>query len=286
MNDGTLEQNQVDGVLLGWLLVWSLVLSLTVCSFGLAGDDANLSGDGQFLLASSLGGLAATWTVIATWLSLIHVPARAHSRRHVRRFQFGMTCFLLINAIGIAITQRSMPSITTQLMLMASVSSLGPFLIWQWFRRPIHRGLTPPTGQRSIRQILGMAITIAFANVLFKIASVWMDLSQAMVTLVLSIAVGWTLLLLAMLGRQWAWIFGLIPLCIGQPFAVLLVMGMESNDADEQAMTVAGTFFGFYLFAMLYLVLLRSSGHNWFRSTCIAEQSTTATSGGFRRSIA
>ncbi|MFG0267156.1 MAG: hypothetical protein ACF8AM_18700, partial [Rhodopirellula sp. JB055] len=82
-----------------------------------------------------------------------------------------------------------------------------------------------------------------------------------------SLAVGWTLLLLTMLGRQWAWIFGLIPVVIGQPLMVLMIVDMESGNADEQAMIVSGTFIGFYLFAMLYVLLMRSSGHKWFRST-------------------
>jgi hypothetical protein len=43
-------------------------------------------------------------------------------------------------------------------------------------------------------------------------------------------------------------------------------MDMESGSADEQVMIVSGTFIGFYLFAMLYVLLMRSSGHKWFRS--------------------
>ncbi|KLU01635.1 putative transmembrane protein [Rhodopirellula islandica] len=266
MNDSLPEEDPVDGVLLGWCLVWSVVLSIVAASFGGLQDLEDLADENQLFLACSLGGLTASWAALGTWCSLIHVPAEGRSRRRTRRCQMGVGCFLLVDAIVIALAWLAMPSIATQLMLVAGLSCLGPFLIWQWFRRPIHRGKTPPTGQRNIRQILGMAFTIAVANVLFKIAGIWMDLSQGMITLVLSLAVGWTLLLLTLLSRQWAWIFGLIPIFIGQPFVVLLIVDMESGNADEQAMIVSGTFIGFYLFAMLYVLLLRSSGHKWFRS--------------------
>ncbi|WDQ16354.1 hypothetical protein [Rhodopirellula sp. P2] len=266
MSDSLLGKDQVDGVLLGWCFTWSIVLSIALAGFAGLGDPDSMEDESQFLFASSLGGLAATWTAMGVWAALIDVKTEANAKRPMRRWQTVVGCFLLVNAVVMVFALQFMPSFVAFLLLLASISSLGPFLIWQWFRRPIHRGPTPPTGQRSIGQILGMAVTIAVGNVLFKVAGIWMDLSEATIMLVLCLAVGWTLLLLTMLGRQWGWIFGLIPLCIGQPFAVLLVMDMESSNADEQAMIVSGTCIGFYLFAMLYVLLLRSSGHKWFRS--------------------
>ncbi|PHQ31968.1 hypothetical protein [Rhodopirellula bahusiensis] len=267
MNDPSLEETQVDGVLLGWLIVWSIVLSLAAGSFSGLRSLGALQDEDQLMLAGCVGGLVATWAAMGTWLTLIHVPEDENPKRYVQRVRVAVSGFLIANAIVISTMLRSSPSLVSQLLLMTITSCLGPFLIWQWSRRPIHRGPTPPIGQRNIRQILGIAVTIAVGNVLFKIASGWLDLSHAMVTLVLSIAASWTFLLLALLGRQWAWIIGLAPLCIGQPFLVLFVIDLESNNADEQALIIGGTYIGFYLFALLYLSLLRSNGHNWFRSS-------------------
>ncbi|MFG0268108.1 MAG: hypothetical protein ACF8AM_23570, partial [Rhodopirellula sp. JB055] len=164
MNDSSPKEDQVDGVLLGWCLVWSVVLSIVAISFGGTQNIENLADEDQLFLASSLGGLTASWAALGTWLSLIHVPAADRSRRRTRSCRMGVGCFLLVNVIAIAFAWQSMLSIATQLLLVACLSCLGPFLIWQWFRRPIHRGPTPPTEQRKIRQILGMAVTIAVAN--------------------------------------------------------------------------------------------------------------------------
>lgn len=267
MNDPSIERDQVDGVLLSWFFVWSIFLSISLVGFAGLGDPKSMSDESQFLFACTFGGLAATWTAMGTWTALIHVETKATARRQVQRWRMLTGCFQLLNAIAMVFALQSMPSFAAQLFLLASISCLGPFLIWQWFRRPIHRGPTPPTGQRNIRQILGMAVTIAAGNVLFKIASVWLSLFGATVTMVLGIAASWTLLALTLLGRQWAWIYGLLPLFLALPFVVLFIMDVEENNADERALIVTGTFAGFYLFSLVYLLLLRSSEHRWFRVT-------------------
>jgi hypothetical protein len=272
MNDPSLEKDQVDGVALSWFFIWSIVLSISLAGFAGTSDPDSMSDESQLLFACFFGGLAATWTAMGTWATLIHVEEEPNAKRQVQRWRIAVGSFLLINAIAMVLALQSMPSFAAELLLMASTSCLGPFLVWQWFRRPIHRGPTPPTGQRNIRQILGMAVTIAAGNVLFKIASGWLSLFDATVTMVLSIAASWTLLTLTLLGRQWAWIYGLAPLCLALPFVVLFIMDLEKNNADEQALIVSGTFAGFYLFSLVYLLLLRSSGHRWFRITSNAEE--------------
>ncbi|MCC9655121.1 hypothetical protein [Rhodopirellula halodulae] len=261
------ESSWHDPILLTWFGVWALIVSLACAAAGSNARGGDPSDDEWLVIGLAMGACTATWTAIGNWALLMELPSHGPAKKSAQRLRIGIAVVTVLTffAIGSACT-KSMDSFATT-ALATVVSWTMPFVIWQWFRRPLHRGQTVSTGRRQIREILGIAVTIALVNALLKLASLSVHLSPSRITMILSVAAIWTLMMWTMLSCRWYWMLLVVPLFVGQPFLVLLAMQLEDSTYSTVSSFVVGFYCSHFLMAMLFLSLMRSSGHHWFRTT-------------------
>jgi len=287
MTNLTRQRDVPDEVLLGWLLIWGVVLTIALIS-ALAGSPARDVPDAtQTALGVAMGGLAAVWVASGTWVGLIHLPCHEdHSSAGqdttaktetgtsedsnteiAERQRIGsritVVVLLLINLAVLGYGIRQDPSLVAQLLVIVMVGVTGPLLAWQYTRRRIYRRSVSDSGRQSIRQILGMVFTIALASAALRFADRGFGLSSSMIVLILSMAAIWTVMLWIMLGRWWWLIFLTLPMFAAQWLTVASLLDTRNPDAESQILRFGGLIIGFYFFAFLFLALMRSSGHGW-----------------------
>lgn len=266
--DCSFDRDRPDRRLLGWLAVWSI--SLTVVVAGMLGGRTPLPDEARVTLGFALGGIVATWLMTGTWVMLIHLPVStglAHPERTAQqqwRPRVAVLSAWIANVVLFAIFAKREPAIVAQVLLMVAIGIMGPLIAWQWTHQRIHREQVSPRPRRSIRDLLGIAITIAVGSAALRMGDRWFGLTSSATVLAISIAILWIVMLAIMLSRWWALIFITIPLVAAQWMSVALMVDLRNQGAEAELQQLFGTICGFYLFALLFLLLMRSSGHRWF----------------------
>ncbi|WP_250930790.1 hypothetical protein [Aporhodopirellula aestuarii] len=264
------DEAHPDWVLLGWLAVWSLVLTFTIGGILNGQTSRGLPDETQLTLGLALGGLCAAWITIGSWVALIHLPrrddlqTRSDTAKQQMRPRIAVVLAWFANLVlFIALIPQEF-DIIAQLLAIVGLGITGPMIAWQWSHRRIHRGEPQTAGRQSIRQILGIAFTIAVAMASLKLYERCLGLSASATTLLVSVAISWLLMLRIMLGRWWAFIFAVLPTGFFFRMVVLSLIDLRSRDSEAQILRSTGILVGFYFFALIFLLLMRSSGHRWF----------------------
>lgn len=282
MRHPTRQSDVPDEVLLGWWLVWGVVLTIAMISL-LAGSPAGNVVDGtQIVLGLAMGALAAVWISSGTWVGLIHLPVKTNDSltaatvtqqppgsgpEHQRIGpRIAVAAMLLADMAILAYGIRQDLAVVALLIVIAMIGVCGPLLIWQYTRQRIYRQSRSKTGQQSIRQILGLVFTIALASAALRLAERWFGLSGAMFALILSIGSTWTMMVWIMLGRWWWLVLTLLPVVAVQWLLVTALIDTSDPASEALIRRAGGVMVGHHLFAVLFLSLMRSSGHRWFVS--------------------
>ncbi|EMI55234.1 hypothetical protein [Rhodopirellula sallentina] len=225
------------------------------------------------MLGITIGGLCATWTLAGTWAALIHLPwqrsftDRVGAHRQQMQPRLIVIAAWLCNLVLLVVLVRHEPALALQALCITGISVVGPMIAWQWSHQRIHRSELQPPERRSIRQILGIAFTVAVAIASFQLAERGLGRSISTTTLILTIAISWLLMLIVLLGRWWGVILFILPSGFAVRLAVVSLVDLRARDSEAQILRASGILIGFYFFATLLLFLMRSSGHRWFGSS-------------------
>ncbi len=260
------ERDRVDLRLLSWLGVWSLAMIFTIGGLLNGRPPESLTVEGSAILGLAMGGLTAAWIAIGTWVALIHLPdAELGQRQRLAPRMFVLvTC--LIMAICLAIAMRQSPTLFVQILVMVAIGIMGPLIVWHWTHRRIHHGDPHEANRRSIRQLLGVTFTAALAIAALNLSYRWTGMTLALAVLMVFSAVMWTWMTITMLSRWWGAILLTIPLLIAEWFTVASLIDLRDRTAEALVRQHAGCMLGFYFFALLFLMMMRSSGHRWLAS--------------------
>lgn len=279
MTDSLSDHNEVDRALLGWALVWSFALTATIAAILHAQPNNFLPNGTGIALALAMGGLSATWTLIGTWALLIHLPAASdapapggidsgntdsgNTVRQRMRPQIAVMLVWLTNVAILAMLIRQEHKLLTQVLVTALAGIMLSVIAFQWTQQRIRRESVFVPKKRSIRQLLGVATTIALLIALMQWSHRWLGASGSLSVLVASTAVLWIVMLSTILGRWWGLVFLTIPAVIVQWFVVSSWVDIMGRDGETQVRQFSGTILGFYIFSLMFLMLMRSSGHRW-----------------------
>ncbi len=264
------DDAQPDWGLLGWLGVWSLVLTFAIGGVLNGQTSRSLPEESQSVLGMAMGGLCAAWIALGSWVALIHLPKRndLQERDVVAPQQTQPRVAVVIawsvNLILLVALIWQDTDLIAQLLAIVGLGITGPLIAYQWSHRRIHRGEPQTTERQSIRQILGIAFTIAVAIASLKLYERYLGLTASASVLLVCIAISWLAMLIIILGRWWALIFILIPIGFVFRMFVLSLIELRSRDSEAQILRASGILFGFYFFSLIFLLLMRSSGHRWF----------------------
>ncbi len=267
MCSSSFDRDHPDGRLLGWLAVWSLTLSMVVVA--MLGGLSNMPDEVHAVLGFAMGGLVATWITVGTWVALIHLPAQINlvpsdaAGQQDWRPRFAVLLAWASNMVLFVIFARQQLATVMEVFLMVTVGIMGPLIAWQWTHQRIHREHSPPTPRRSISHLMGMVVTIALGSAALRLGHRWFGLTSSTIALAVSIAILWIVMLPIMLGRWWGLLLVTIPLVAVQWIIVGLMVDVRSPGVDAELHRHLGITCGFYLFALMFLLLMRSSGHRW-----------------------
>ncbi|TWT64821.1 hypothetical protein [Allorhodopirellula solitaria] len=265
MSQREFGRERPDEHLLVWLAVWSITLTVVIAA--LQGELESLAEGGHAVLGAAMGGLIAAWLTTLTWVALIELPSSAPSagQRTPQRWLPRVVVFLawLLNVIVLGVVARDHAWVLIQVLLAVALGILGPWIGWQWTHQRIHRTTAPPPVRRSIGHLLGIAFTIAVGSALLRMSDRWAGLTSSATALILSIALLWIVMLTILLSRWWGLMLITIPLIMAQTVTVSSMIDLRSPDADAEFMRSIGIIAGFDCFAVLFLLLMRSSGHRW-----------------------
>lgn len=269
MTTVAIDRNEVDPVLLGWILVWASVLTLAVAGIVNGTPNDGPPADTALALGLTLGGLSAAWTAAGTWIAVIHLPVWGNTvdPHESTRQRIGpraeILALLLVNIVIVAIMMRNELDQLVEVLLSVMLGVMGTVIIWQWTQQRIHRGTLPIRSRRSIRQMLGLTFTIALVIAVLKFSDRWLGASTVTIVLAVSNAVIWLVMLLTALGRWCQMALLSVPLVAGQWIAIAILAEFESRDVEMQTIRISGMIISFYFSAFLLLVLMRSSGYRW-----------------------
>lgn len=267
------NQGIVDRVFIGWVFAWSFALSIVVVG-NLSGHSVgNLSNENAVTLGFAMGGLSAVWSLIGTWIVLIDLPVTPVDRHGEEesgqrlRPRVPVLGFWLANIAIVSLCVYEQASALAQILLTVTTSILVAVVSLQWTNQRIHRNSVPSRKKkRSIRQILGVTTTIALMIATLKAGDELLQLSGALTAMVVSSAALWLVLLLTTLGRWWGIGLVTIPAVIVQWIVVSILMDLQSRTTETMIMRFSGGILGFYFFSLMFLMLMRSSGHRWIWS--------------------
>jgi len=261
--------NRADRALLGWAFAWSGLLCLVVAGIVQSGRRDSMANDVQVSLGFAMGGLAAAWTLIGTWIALIDLPqdeqesnsAGGEKQRLTPRLSVLVVwiCF----AAPLAYSLRRESDVLAQILLTVAIGILAPVIAMQWTRQRIRRESLFVPKQRSIRQILEMTTTIAVLIAALQFGNRWLDVPVSMQALVVSTGILWIVMMLIVLSHWWWIVFITVPMVVVQWIAVSSLVGIQGRDTEAEILRFNGAIAGFYLFALIFLTLMRSSGHRW-----------------------
>ncbi|MCA9139138.1 MAG: hypothetical protein KDB00_20335 [Planctomycetales bacterium] len=271
MSPSTSEQDSVDHVLIAWMLIWSWVLT-----FALIRSEplvAITSDEGQIAVGLAAGGLSAVWTLIGTWIGLINLPKqREHhaddeSPGQRLRPRLILLVIWLVNVAVVSLALHRNGPVLAEILLTALSGVMGPFVVWQWTSQRIYRGKVFVRKRRSIRQILGIATSIAVVIAALKMADEWFKLPGPLIVLVVSSAVLWLFMVTTTLGQWWGMIALTIPVVIVQCMIVAMLVDLHGLDSEALIMHFMAFICCYYCISMVLLMLMRSSRHRWINST-------------------
>lgn len=276
MNAASLDRDDVDWVLPGWILIWSFVLSTGVAAMLGGTTSDQLSDDANELLGLALGGMFAAWSMLSTWSVMIDLPSGHRKRqnsvsgRHPQQSQ-PRICMAVLGMMNVAVLviflRREFDlqdsGVGGIAILLAALSILVPLIVWQWTYRRIHRGAVEVKNQRSIRQILGLTAVMAVLIAVLQLGDQALGVSFAFSATAIFSSVLWILMMLTILGRRWWMIFVSIPAFAAQIILISFLVDSQSTNIEAEIMRLNGLVIGFYGCAFLLLVLARSSRHRW-----------------------
>ncbi len=259
----------IDRVGIGWVIAWSILLSVIVTCVLRYRPPELLSTASQLSVGQALGGLSAAWTLIVTWVFTVDLPIAngdASSSQEARqriepRIQLAAIWMLLASIF--AWLNWDEPVILAQLFLTMLVGVTGPAIVTQWTRHRISRGGATSSARRSIRQMLGLATTIGCVIASVQAIQRTHQLPSAVTATIVGNAILWLMMMLLMLGRWRTPALLTIPLVAAQWISISLFVEYQDRNNELQELRVEGMITGFFFFAALFLALLRSGGHRW-----------------------
>ena len=277
MTPASFNRADADGVLLAWLFAWSVALTTVVAGILHEVPSGDLPEDSQLIFGLAMGALSAVWITTGTWITLIQLPRRSTAGSsnsfidddippQLRRPRTTVSLVWIGNAALFCVLAKHDPTMIAQLLSTVMMGVTGPLIVWQWTRRRIHRGELRPLGRRSIREILTLTLIVAVAIATMRFCERKFEFSSSVTAMIISIALVWGVASMTMLGRWWGLAVITIPLVAVQWVTVLSLIELRGRGSEARVQQSIGVIVGFYLFALLFLALMRSSGHRWFDS--------------------
>jgi hypothetical protein len=269
--DSLTERDRVDWRLLIWLGVWSLAMVMTIAGLLNGQPPESLTVQASAVLGMAMGGLAASWITTGTWVALIHLPdtERGHGQRLAPRMFVVVVWLIMAGCLAIVVRQSL--TLLIHMLVMVAIGITGPLIVWHWTHRRIHHGDPFEAKRRSIRQLLGVTFTVALAIAALNLSYRWTGMTLAFAVLMVWSAVMWTWMTVTMLSRWWGAILLTIPLLIAEWFTVASLIDLRDRTAEALVRQHAGYMLGFYCVAILFLMMMRSSGHRWLASRNIPQ---------------
>ncbi|MEM6468895.1 MAG: hypothetical protein AAF802_04950 [Planctomycetota bacterium] len=257
----------IDFQLLGWLSIWSILLSVTTRLTAVMGFSA--------LLGLSMGCLIVTWAATGSWLVLIDVPAvgfrpdaeatdtttTTPPQQVMPRIVVALFLFFNVALFAFGDIPRTIVGETAG---TAFAAVIGATLVWQWTRRRISRSMNHWASRRSIRQLMGLSVTIAILLAILGPSVRWANLKSASVGMMVAVSLTWVISMAVLLSSRWWMAFGLPMLVLLSAIAVSFLIDGDGRDIDADIQRMSGILCGSYLFGVLLLLLMKSSRHRWF----------------------
>ena len=92
---------EIDRVMLSWAAIWSLALSLIIVLIVHLNSYEMLDDGVQFALGSAMGGLAAAWTLVGTWVVIFHLPRELDGAEESGKPRQRMTPRIVLTLMGL-----------------------------------------------------------------------------------------------------------------------------------------------------------------------------------------
>lgn len=257
---------------LAWPSVWAIAATGMIIS--MVGNHSlnRLDEWGYALLGAATGCLVATWTLTGTWISLADRPRCQtagfhHSTKQLAK-QLTMAAPCLATALALIsvvwLRQNTASKLLiTQPLLTSVIAFVGPLIVWQWTHRRIHRDGIHPRHSQSIRQILGIVLTMALAIGTIRTSQRWFGINEVTTAIIVSISFNWVLMLGVLLGKRPWVLLPLIGLVFAQWIAVSTMFDLQTQKNGDELTFLAAMLFCSFGFSLLFLLQIRASGYRW-----------------------
>ncbi|KAA1261238.1 hypothetical protein LF1_37840 [Rubripirellula obstinata] len=259
--DAASDRENTDVSLLSWVGVWSVVEVLAIAAVLDGRMLGTLSSESQTIIGFLLGSLSAAWIAVGTWLYLIDITTC--QPRPLIRLRIVVALAWLANIIVFVFVTWQSPVLFGRIALMVVLGISGPLIVWHWNRRRISRLRSHASNQHSIGQLLWVTSIFAIAIAVFNVLVRSFEMTNAFSALAVSSGVMWLMLLSILLGKWWWMILFSTLMMIAQLIGISSMVDMNGPAPDTEISVNIAMIAGFYLSAILFLLLLRSSGHRF-----------------------
>lgn len=278
MQDG--HQYESDIHVLAWPSVWMIAATGLIVAMINGQSLSGLNESGYALLGAATGCLISAWTLMGTWIGLAARPWLLADGSHRFATHLAMaapglvTALVLISAVWLR-HDTSTRLLITHLVLTATISLIGPLIVWQWTRRRIHRGETRSRHPQSIRQILGVVLTIALAIGAIRMSQRWLGITVAETAVIMPIAFNWVLMLGVLLGKRPWFVLLLIGFLIAEWITISTMVELQTQKDDRELTFIGAMLHCSFGFSLLFLIQMRASGYRWLHDKMQAQPKTT-----------
>ena len=241
---------------------------------------SELNESGYGLLGAASGCLISAWTLMGTWIGLADRPWLLTDRSRRFAAKLAMAAPFVASVLVIVSTvwlrrDTSNTRLVTHLILTSMIALTGPMITWQWTRRRIHRGATRPRHSQSIRQILGIVLTIALAIGAIRMSQRWLGITVASTAFIVSISLNWVLMLSMLLGKRPWYALLLIGLLIAEWITFSTLVDLQTQKSNQELVFLGAMLHCSFGFSLLFVLQMRSRGYRWLDEKKTAEQETT-----------
>lgn len=251
-----------------WPGVWAVTSTALIVGMSTNVSFNRLDESGNLLLGAASGCLSSTWVFAGTWIGLSGRPkfgsvqTTSLSQRCLSTIPWIVNFVVLIAGTWYDRSAETQ-NILMQLFLATAIAITGPIILWQWTRQRIHLGQALPHQSQSIRQILGIVLTLALAIGALRMGQRGFGVNSAATGLIVSISLNWGLMSVAMLGKR-GWIALLVlVLLIPEWITVSSLVDLRERSADEQISYFGGMLMSSCIFSFLFLAQIRADGYRW-----------------------
>lgn len=263
------HRNEVDWSFLAWVFAWSFAFTVSIAALPPVAEEIG-NDEWPLLFALVMGGFSATTIAAATWSLLIDLPRETQSpagetvTRQQRQPRVLVLSLLATNLAVFMVLAGENVHTVAQTLVTVTTAVTSSIIVSQWTQQRIIRGSVPRhRPQRSIRQTLGIATTFAVGIAVIQLTRRVFGLPDSTVILAFTSGLLWVALIALVLANWWWMIFITVPVVSLQWITVSLWIEVQGGDLMVRIMQMSGAIVGFYLFSLLFLILMRSSGHRW-----------------------